>query len=299
MELQSVTRTESAMAVTNVDVVGSTPLSFTNSDGAQKFVPLSALQFSGSDVQLKPAWTSLFNASETQTMLAVAKAKAAGGELTPPPVPPPKPAVQLTATHAGPESNNIVVTATPDPGPPLTATIAFTAKETDAYSDLASGAAAARAIGVDVPTGADGDPDKGTGLVVVKSGSVGSSTKPAVASSSVLTKATGVKIKDADGAVLFTLLPRADYVGTGGLSYAITADASGNTFTLTASYDSTEESGKQAKVTIQTLDDLPHQLAYLATATAPPGGAALPKAGSVQLSGGDASLVANGLLYTP
>jgi hypothetical protein len=35
-----------------VDVIGSTPVSFTNAEGAQKVVSLSALQFNGSDLQV-------------------------------------------------------------------------------------------------------------------------------------------------------------------------------------------------------------------------------------------------------
>ncbi len=286
------------MATTTVDVVGSTPISFTNSQGAQRVVPVSAFQFSGSDLQLRSAWASLFDATETQTLLAVAKAKAAAGELTRPPVQPPRPANLFTATHPGLESNNIVVSATPDAGPPLSATIAFSAKEIDTYPGLASATAAALAIGVDIPTGKPGDPANGTGLVVVKSGSLGSSVKPPVASSAVLKTGIGVDIKDVDNAVLFTLLPRGDYAGTGGLSYAVSIDGSGTTFTVSATYDSTKETGAQPKVTILTLGSLAGQVAYLVKATAPPGGAAFPAKGSVQLSGGSEKVAATGLLYT-
>ena len=93
-----------------VDVVGTAPISFTDSTGAQKSVPLSALQFSGSALQLVPgAWAGSFNAADTTTLLAVANARAMAGELTPPPTRPPSPAIAVTASHPGPESNNIVV----------------------------------------------------------------------------------------------------------------------------------------------------------------------------------------------
>jgi hypothetical protein len=49
---------------------------------------------------------------------------------------------------------------------------------------------------------------------------------------------------------------------------------------------------------LQTLDALAGPVAYLVTAAAPPAGAALPKDGSVQLSGGGVGQAANGLLYT-
>lgn len=278
-------------------VVGSTPISFTNSEGAQKVVPLSAFQFSGSNIQLDSAWTSLFDANETKILLALAKARAAVGELRPPPVAPRAPAIALTATHLGPESNGIVIAvSTEKDKPALTAKITMTVTETDTYADLPTGDDAAKAIGVDTPSGNPGDPPAGTGLVLVKQGSTGASAKPAVASSGVLTKATGVDLKDVDNKVVLTLLPRTDYVGKGGLSYAVTTD--GTTFTVTATYDSTKEVGTQDPVTLQTLGDLAAQLAYLVTASAPPAGAILPADGSVRLSGGGAGQAANGLLYT-
>jgi len=285
------------MAAAPVDVIGSTPIGFTNSDGAQKVVPLSALQFNGSDLQIRSSWSGDFDAGETTTLLAVAKARAAAGELNPPPVPPPVPALSVTATRTGAETNNIVVSVASEADTaPLEAEITVTVAETDSYRGLATGAAAALAIGVDAPTGAAGDPVAGTGLVVVKKGSTGASAKPAVASTGVLKKSTGVDLKDADGKVVLTLLPRADYQGAEGLSYTVTA--SGATFTVTATYDSTKETGTQAPVTLQTLGSLPAQVGYLVKASAPPSGAVLPSDSTVQLSGGAPGLAASGLLYT-
>ena len=114
-------------ASTEVDVVGTAPISFTDSTGAQKSVPLSALEFSGSSPSARSGprqglgdriqWPP-----DAKTVLAVATARLAAGELTPPPVRPPSPAIAVTATHPGPESNNIVVTVaaiTPDPDHPV------------------------------------------------------------------------------------------------------------------------------------------------------------------------------------
>jgi hypothetical protein len=78
----------------------------------------------------------------------------------------------------------------------------------------------------------------------------------------------------------------------------VTIDGSGNTFTLTATYDSTKETGTQDPVTLQTLANLPTQVAFLVKASAPPVGAMVPKDGSVRLSGGAHGVAANGLLYT-
>jgi hypothetical protein len=286
------------MASAPVDVVGSSPISFTDTQGGQRFVPLSALQFNGSLLELKTAWTSSFDASETQTLLALASARAAAGELVPPPVPPQSPAVVITATHPGPESNNIVVTVAPDAGAPLTATIAVSVVETDTYAPLATASGAALAIGVDAPSGKAGDPVAGTGLVEVKTGSVASGTVlPADSQTGVLTTA-GFDVKAVDNSVLFTLLPRSDYAGTGGLSISVTLDTSGTSFTVQAVYDSSKESGSKPKVTILTLDALPASVAYLVNASAPPAGAAVPGAGTVQLTGGGPGLPASGVLYT-
>jgi hypothetical protein len=114
----------------------------------------------------------------------------------------------------------------------------------------------------------------------------------------VLKKSTGVDLKDADSKVVCTLLPYKDYAGTGGLSYAVTVDSSAKTFTVTATYDSSKETGTQDPITIQTLDDLAAPVANLVTASAPPSGAAVPADGTVQLSGGAPGVAANGLLYT-
>lgn len=283
--------------MTAVDVIGPGPLSFTDSNGAQQVIPLSALQFSGSVLQLKPGWTGLFDAGETATLLAVAKARAAAGELTPPPVPPPRPALALTAARTGAETNNIVVTAVTEKNKPaLTAEITLTVTETDTWAGLATGDAAAHRIGVDAPTGNDGDPVAGTGLVVVKQGSTGGTGKPPVASSGVLTKGTGVDLKDEDDKVVCTLLPRADYDGQGGLSYEVTRQ--NGTCTVSATYDSTKEADAQDPVTLLTLTHVPPQVGYLVTASAPPAGAALPADKSVHLSGGAHGFAASGLLYT-
>jgi hypothetical protein len=286
------------MAATPADVVGTAPLSFTNKLGGQQFVPLSALEFDGSAVKVRSSWAASFNAAETAALLAVAAARVAAGELTPPPAVPPAPAIAVTASRPGPESNGIVVTVTPDPGAPLTATMAFKAVETDTCTGLDSAATAAMKIGVDAPTGAADAPLAGSGIVVVRQGSAASGTAlPADKQSAVLTSG-GYDVKDTGGATLFTLLPRPGYAGTGGLSIAVNVDASGTTFTVSATYDSDKETGANSKVTLTTLGALPGRVTFLVKASAPPAGAALPKAGSVQLAGGGPGIAASGLFYT-
>jgi hypothetical protein len=291
------------MAMAVVDVVGSTPISVTDSTGAQVIVPLSALQFSGSDVQVKTAWTNVLDAGATASLRAVATIRAAAGELVPRPVTPPSPALLFSATHAGPESNGIAVKATSNNGgsSPLTTQITITATENDSYPGLATATDAAQAIGVDTAPAKAGDPPAGTGLVVVKAASVAAGTAlPAAADQNGTLKPGGsFDVKAADDSVLFTLLPRTDYKGTAGLAVTVSLDQSGKTFTVTATYDSTKENGaKQQKVTILTLGSLPAPVGYLVKASPPSGGFQVPAANIVQLSGGGPGVAANGLLYT-
>jgi len=287
--------------MTTGDVVGGpSPISFTGSNGSQRVVPLSALSFSGSSVEVSSGWTSEFDSSETAILLALAADLFAIGELTPPPSPPPQAAVAVTATHTGPLTNGITVTVSAPTGQsPLTTPITVSAVEVDTWSDLGSGTAAAMTIGVDAPTGKQGDAPAGTGLIVVKQGSTGGSSElPVAAISTVLKAGVGVDLVDSSNAKVCTILPRADYSGTGGLSYTVTIDASGKTFTLTATYDSTKETGTQGTITLQTLTKLPTQVGYLVGVTPPASGAALPGDGSVQLSGGTTGIAASGMFYT-
>ena len=285
------------MARAAADVVGSSPLSFANASGGQEVLPLSALEFSGSDIRLKTAWQAAFDAAEQATLQAVARSRAALGELTPPPVPSPAPALALTAAHTGPQGNGIAVTVSVEKDVPrLHAKITLSVVETDTWAGLADGDAAAHKIGVDAPTGADGDPPGATGLIAVKRGSTGASSKPPVATTGVLKKSTDVDLKDEDGKTVCSILPRSDYAGKDGLSFAVTRQ--GSAFTVSATYDSTKESGTQTPVTLLTLGDVPAPVAYLVEVGAPPRGAALPADSSAQLSGGSTGLAAGGLLYT-
>jgi hypothetical protein len=278
------------MAATPVDVVGSTPIAFTGSQGQQRSVPLSALQFNGSTLELKASWSAAFDSSETEILTALATAHAAAGRLRPPALPPPSAAVLVSSTVPGPESNNIAVTVTPDAGTGLATKMKFDVTATDKYADLTSAKSAATTIGVDSP---GGDLAAGTGVVVVKmtEAAFDDAKLPVAQSGAVTSK--GTDVKDKDKKVLFTLLPR-----SGAPSGDVTLDESGTSFTLTATYDSKTASGTQEKVAVTGLDALPAQVAFLVTASAPPSGVLLPAAATVQLTGGGPGLAANAVLYT-
>ena len=273
------------------DVTGQSPLSFTDANGAQRFVPLSAFEFSGSKVQLKTAWASEFTGAEQTIMLAVATARAAAGELTPPPVRPPSPALLFTAAFDGAEGNNVVVTVTPDAGNVLTAKALIDVTETDTYPGLTDAAAAKAALGVDNPAA---DETAGTGLVTLK--------KSGAMKTGVLPKAQTVTAKGAgadvvapgqNGDKLFTLVlgPRGP---SAGVPVTITPDTASGTFTLEAVY----AVGNTTKVALSPLGALPAAVTAVISVSAPPGGVAVPAAGDVQLSGGADGVAASGTAYT-
>lgn len=293
---------------TTLDVVGATPISITGSTGGQRIVPLSALQFSGSAVQVKQTWASTFTGAETTALVAVANARVASGELRKPPVPLPTPALVVTATVPGPESNGIAVHVTPDTTDttdtmPASTPIGISVTELDTYAGLATAEAAAAAIGTDKAPTTPVDPPLGAGLVRVKSGSVATGSKKLpVDVAEVALTATGLDVKDSDGNVLFTLLPRPGYNATTGLTVQVRQDTSGTSFKLSAAYDSAKETASLPAITIQSLDPLPLPVAYLVTVTAPAAGAAVPAptpAEGVNLTGGGPGLAARALLYTP
>jgi len=280
--------------VSTVDVTGHSPLSFTDATGAQRFVPLSALELVGSDVQLKTAWAAEFSNADQATLLAVASTLAAGGQLAPPPVAAPAPAIAFTAASAGTEGNNIVVTVTPDAGSALDAQVKVQAVETDTYAGLADANAAAMTIGVDNPTGTPGDPPAGTGLVQVKaSGTLGTGLPKD--NQSLTVKGATTNVLAADGSsTLFQLVPRTG-APSAGIPVKVTVDSAAGTFTVQATYDT---GTSQPKVAMTALDTLAAPITFVVTASAPPSGLAAPKAGSVQLSGGAPGIAATGIAYT-
>jgi hypothetical protein len=290
---------------TTLDVVGATPISITGSTGGQRIVPLSALQFSGSAVRVKQSWASTFTTAETTALVAVATARVASGELRKPPVPLPTPALVVTAAVPGPESNGIAVHVTPNTTDttPASTPIAISVTELDTYADLATAEAAAAAIGTDKAPTTPADPPLGSGLGRVKSGSVATGSKKLpVDLAEVALTAAGLDVKDSDGNILFTLLPRPGYNAATGLTVQVRQDASGTSFTVSAAYDSAKETATLPAITIQSLDPLPPPVAYLVTVTAPAAGAAVPAptpAEGVTLTGGGPGLAARALLYTP
>lgn len=283
------------MADAAAEVIGASPLAYSDTLGSQQVLPLEALEFQGSTLQLKAAWAAVVPVAEQAALLELAKVRARNGELTPPPERPPSSALLVVARSTGPHANGTIVTAASETGKPiLAAGIEFTATRTDTWPGLATGAEAEQQVGVDEEPADDTEPPLGTGLVVLEKDSSGATAKLPVPSAGVLKKTEAVSLKDEDDKVVAKLLPAADYVGKGGLSYEVVVED--ETFTLSATYDSTLEEGVQDPVTLLNLDDLADPVAYLVKVSAPPRGAALPS-GAVTLTGGAEGVAASGLLF--
>jgi hypothetical protein len=276
-------------------VAGNAPLTFTDSLGSQRSVPLSALQFSGSTLGPASGWSSAFKPTDITILLALAQTRVATGDLAPAPVPPPVPALSFTAAAPGPQGNNITVTISSITGQSaVNAKMVIDASETDTYSGLASATDAANTIGVDTaPSGPD-DPPQGGGVVVVKSGSATGTGLPKDGQTLTVTSA-GTPVLATDGSTtLFELAARDGYTGSSGISTTISAPPGGTTFTVTATYDA-ENTDAVAETD---LASLPGSVTFLVSVAAPPGGLALPAAGTTTLSGGAAGLLATGFAYT-
>jgi hypothetical protein len=282
------------MAAKTIDVAGHGPLSFTDSNGNQVFVPLSALEFVGSDIQLKTDWAAQFSATDQQILVALAGARATGGELLPPPIVPAAPAVALTASVPGPESSGISVHVEPESGTTVVdAKVKLKATETDVYAGLTDAASAKQTIGVDTAPTKPEDPPEGTGLVRVQAAGTTTDGLPKDGQS-LTVKAAGTKVVAADGTkTLFMLVPRPG-APSGGIPVTVAVDTTAGTFTVTATHDT----GDQPAVDLTSLDALPAAVTFLVTASAPPGGLAVPAEQDVQLTGGAPGIAATGVAYT-
>lgn len=280
--------------MSTVDVTGHSPLSFTNEDGSQRFVPLSALELVGSELKLKAAWAAEFSNADQATLLAVASTLKASRQLEPPPLTAPRPAIGFTAATAGPEGDNIVVTLTPDPGTVTEAQVLIQAVETDTYSGLTDAAAAAMKIGVDNATGNPGDPPAGTGLVHVKAGGTTGTGLPKN-NQNLTVKGATTNVLAADASTtLFQLVPRSG-APPAGIPVKVTVDSAAGTFTVEASYDT---GSGQPKVPLTALNTLAAPITFVVTAAPAPSGLARPKQGDVRLSGGAPGIAATGVAYT-
>ena len=283
-------------------VTGHGPLSFTDSNGDQRVVPLSALVFTApGKLDIEPTqWQAEFgpglaySAADATTLKTLAAQRLAASELKPPPTLPPSPALHFKAAIQGPGGNNISVAlalvTTPNTASPtvFNTEVKITTVEEENYAGLADGAAARAAFGVDTPT-APGD-QQGYGLVMVQGSSTSGSGKIAKAGSwSLETGTLDIDADDGSGTIL-TLVPRAG-VPAPGVSVTVTHDMSGTTFTIDAKYAPAVDT-----IALYPLGSLNADVSWLLTVDSP--GAAVPAADPVQLSGGAPGVAASGVAYT-
>jgi hypothetical protein len=297
MDLPEIEREVAGMSTTAV--AGHGPLSFTDSNGRQRSVPLSALQFNGSKLELKSQspddWTGpsgIANTADQTTLLAVAAERLSAGELFAPPMAPPSPAILFTAAVAGPEGNDITVNVSQAAGNALTAQVTISAKTTDVYAGLPDGATAKTRIGVDDP-GTSGD-RAGSGIVMVKESAPIVAGLPKDGQNLTVTADTNV-LADDGVTTLFTLVPRPG-APVAGIPVTVAVDPGSNpaTFTLTASFDT----GPSSAIGLNELTALPAPVPFLISASPPPRGVAVPVGGDVQLSGGAPGVAASATAYT-
>ncbi|HMD96325.1 MAG TPA: hypothetical protein VKM93_03205 [Terriglobia bacterium] len=273
---------------------GNGPLEFTDANGNQVSIPLSALQFVNGSLGVNSSiWTPFTGyAADEKAVINDLLAYASGqGLITPAVVPAPKPALTVKAVSPGSMGNNIQVTVAVSPaasGDPTQATFSITVTETDTWTGLTSGTIES-VLGSDKSTGST------PGLVHVVDGSVTKTptdlpaplaSTPLVAAASPTTSAT-LAVMDATANPVFTL--EAKGVGSDGntTSVAISVDTTTKTFTLAATWTKPALTGLTiADVAAQVKSNLNYEIAVSAPASGLISVPAATGSSVIQLSGG-------------
>jgi hypothetical protein len=269
-------------------VIGSGPVSFTDTNGKQQSIPLSLLYFDNGVVKADrwPPYSA--NSAVVDSLI---KSLVEGEFLKSAPAQPSKPALVLRSAIPGVKGNaiqvtfsNIVAGATPPTSTTFDAEIAAKATYVGLSGAPNSPAFVGRVLGVDV------DPGTSPGLVRVQKPSPTTVALPKAMTTTPLTSgdATTNSSLSVNGqaGVVFTL--EAWTVGADGNNINITIsdiDAVLNTFTLTVEWT-------QAKITSIKLADLPSKLVgtgFVIKEVLKPEGAAdfgIPAPGTIALGGG-------------
>lgn len=290
---------------TTTQVTGNGPLEFTNANGKQISIPLSALYFDGSGtLQVDTTWATATGLKPSKGVLGYAQSE---GLIAPASAPPPFAAMVINAADQGTGGNNIVVGIS-DIAPatdPTQTTFSITVTETDVYAGLTV-ANIESTLGSSTVSGSSLIPvvtGTSPGLVQVEAGSVDTSGFPNSVTNASLQGDPAELAVDGDGspAVVFTLL--AKKAGTDGATTLIDISSDttsppgpGNpTFTLTATW-----SKMVNDVTIETLaSTIQSEFGYEITVSLPGSGAySVPAAASTTLSGGTPGTLAAATLFT-
>ncbi|HEX2039864.1 MAG TPA: hypothetical protein VHF47_09060 [Acidimicrobiales bacterium] len=256
----------------NTPAVLSAPIGFVDSQGKEHLIPAAALSFDASNAlqlaygpltgaDLADATTFLEHLVSQGVIVAAAK-------------PPPKVGLVITAKDPGSQTNNITLSVTAvhdDPTDATTKLFTATVTETDTYTGLTP-ATLASVIGSTAGGGTR------PGLVFVTT-----ATPAAPKNGTYTLGGTGPYTADvlkADNTTAFTLEGKANDAEAKRTTVSVVNDATGGTFTLTATWTKTATDIK--------VGDLAATFAYEITVAPAPGAAALavPAPGTVQLSGG-------------
>ncbi|HSZ60734.1 MAG TPA: hypothetical protein VK828_02995 [Terriglobales bacterium] len=279
------------MSSTSVAVTGFGPFEFTDSQGKQVSIPLTALTLSNNQIQSSNAqWNTYLGSAPA---LNLWKYMLAEGLLSPMPSPSPFPAMVIRAASEGAAGNNIAVNITV-PTPPSSPAIEdptnlpFTIQvtETDTYTNQTA-ATIANTL------------ETANALVQVV-GPVQTGGIPESFSGTFMGSPDQISIVDtaSPGGTLFVLVPRTP--GPNPLHINVTIDfpsppnSNPEAFTLTASWTSPTLSA-----TLDTLASVISELAPEIIISKPGSGAySLPQAGTTTLSGGTATSNASANIYT-
>jgi hypothetical protein len=285
----------------NTPATGNGPFEFTDPQGHQISIPLSAFSFDSSNaIVVDPAWTAVTGASPASELLAYAVKRKL---IAPQPTATATPAMVVKAADSGKAGNNITVQISgvaANPDPTLT-TFTITVTETDTYTGLTAATiqsvlGTCNSAATPVTTGSS------PGLVQVLSGSVDTTGSPSPATAVLSGDPAKVDI-DGSGspARVFTLV--AKKAGAAGSSIRVNVSpvvlsppvAGPETFNLTATLQQSVSG-----VTIGTLATaVASNLGYEITVSTPGSGAfSVPAASSVTLSGGDTGVKASGIVST-
>lgn len=278
----------------NTPATGNGPFEFTNSQGEQVSIPLSAITFDSSGQPIvDPAWNSHVSSDPGKTLLKYA---VKDGLIKPRPSPSPFPAMVIRAADPGAGGNHITVAvnvqAAPSSPPiadPMFVPFDLQITQTDVYANQTASTIATALSG-------------GGGLVQIV-GPVNSSGVPSTQSGSLSGSPPQFQVMGSgspSGPVFVLAAKRVD-PSASLTNVKVEPNVSSppgqgdETFTLTVTWSKTVSG-----ITLATLEsDVQSGLGYEITAIKPGSGAySVPGPGSTTLSGGAAGARASAVLYT-
>lgn len=277
----------------NIRATGNGPFEFTNSQGKQISIPLSAIKFdSNGQPVVNSTWKSYVTTQPGQALLAYAVKE---GLLAPQPQPSPFPAMVIGAADPGSCGNNITVavtisgvTTSPPSNDPTLTPFSLMVTETDTYtnqtastiaSTLASSGGLVQIVG-----------PVNQGVPAHQSGTLGGSPPQ-----------YSVLGSGSPPGWVFKLGAKHNVPDASRTQVSVTPnltsppDPGAGTFTLTVTWPKTVNG-----ITLPTLESMiQSQLSYEITVSKPSSGAySLPAAGSTTLAGGGTASTASAILYT-